>query len=85
MQPATLAVALVLADLFDAAQSIKEIEHAQAQTVRDDFNGIDRRIRLAGLYSAQVRLIEAASFSELDLGKARLSTKLSHTLSESFC
>lgn len=49
---------------------VKQVEHAHVKGVRNDLNGIQRRIGLTGFDPAQVRLIEATHFTELNLAHA---------------
>jgi hypothetical protein len=50
----------------------KQVKHRQAQRISYYFNGIERGIRSSILNPAQVRLVEAAPFPELDLAQASL-------------
>ena len=51
---------------------VKQLKHRQAKGIRNNFNRIDRGIRLPILDSAQVRLIEPALLAEHNLALAGL-------------
>ena len=46
---------------------VKQVEHVHSEGVRNDLNGIQRRISLTGFDPAQVGLIEATHFTKLNL------------------
>ena len=56
--------------LLSGFDAVKKVKHAHAEGVRNDLNGIQCRIGLTGFDPAQVRLIEAAHFTELNLAQA---------------
>ncbi len=54
---------------------IEQFEDRHAETVGNDFQGIDRRIGLTSLNPAQVGLIEAALLAKLNLTEAGFLTQ----------
>lgn len=71
--------------LPNVANVLEQIEHAQTQSVRDDFHGVECRIGLPGLHPTEVGLIETATLGELDLRQTRCQTQLPYALPESSC
>ena len=63
---------------------IKEVKHCQPQCIGNDLYSINRRIRPPILNPAQVRLVEAAPFPELDLAQASLNALCAYAFAKLF-
>lgn len=61
---------------------LEQLEDCQAQRVRDDLQGVQRRVRVAVLDAAQVGLIEAALLSKLNLTQAPRCPEFADACSE---
>lgn len=61
---------------------VEQLEHSQTKRVGYDFNGVQRRVGVPVLDPAQVGLIEATLFTELDLAHASLLTQRANTKAE---
>ncbi len=61
---------------------VPELINRQPQSSRDDFNRIQRRVRLPALQTTQVRLIEAAALTEFHLRHPSLDAELTHASAE---
>ena len=63
---------------------IEQLEDRHAQPVGDDFDGIDRRVCLTILNSAQISLVEATLLAELYLAQAGLQTEFADAGTKKF-
>jgi len=57
----------------------KQLKHGQAKRIGNHFEGIDRGIRLSPLYPAQIRLVEAALLTKLDLAQTDVQAQVTDT------
>lgn len=62
------------AALAQTAHLLPKLEDCQAESVRNDFHCVQRRVRLPAFQAAQIRLIKAAPLAEFDLAESRLDT-----------
>jgi hypothetical protein len=71
-------LAMCVFEWFVCLDFVKKFKDRHAQRVGDHLHGVERRIGLAVLDTAEVGLIEAAHFPKLNLTFARSTPKLAH-------